>query len=680
MAAVTAGLNDLFAGTGAIFTAEQPEGEEHYSTIWIGGDDSSFSAYGSFHGLAEKVDVGNAVLTDNGFVFSGQFLTAFAGTGDLVAQLSQIIAHEAGHLLGYEHSTPPDRLVQSPVLFEVALPEVTVWGGGVSIDNNDTTPSTDDRTDLGTTVVGGSTLISWFLVGNDGDSPLTLGPVTVPEGYTLILGPPSSVPPGERGDLIVRLEPTTAGVWSGDVSFATNDPDENPFNFRITGIVATPAEPEITVLYNGVAIVNNDRTPSAADGTDFGDVVYDGTPIDHTFTVQNQGAATLLLGPVTVPEGFTVTEGLSASLAAGTSDTFIVRMDTGALWVHSGLVQFSTNDPDENPFRFSIEGSVFLDPGPNITVIGNGVVISDGDTSPSTDDDTDFGTIYSGDPPISHTFIVRNDGSAVLQLGPVAVPTGFVLTEGLSTTRLLAGESDLFTIQMDTAMTGPRSGDVYILNNDTGDYPFQFTIMGRVLYPELSPVEEFVGISDVLDLTNHATLLSPIGAGYVVSTSDISALPTDPAGGTSLALEDNDSALVTLSSGRMVILYGQSYSSFYVGSNGYITFTQPDTDYSETLADHFDTPRISVLFDDLNPSASGQVSWRQLSDRVVVTWEAVAEYGTGNPDTMQVEMYFDGRIQLAWLGVTTPDAIVGLSNGLGLPGRFTETDFSAGGL
>ena len=28
-----------------------------------------------------------------------------------------------------------------------------------------------------------------------------------------------------------------AGVKSGDISFATNDPDETPFNFRITGTV-----------------------------------------------------------------------------------------------------------------------------------------------------------------------------------------------------------------------------------------------------------------------------------------------------------------------------------------------------------------------------------------------------------------------------------------------------------
>ena len=54
-------------------------------------------------------------------------------------------------------------------------------------------------------------------------------------------------------------------------------------------------------------------------------------------------------------------------------------------------------------------------------------------------------------------------------------------------------------------------------------------------------------------------------------------------------------------SGAQVSLYGQTYSTFYVGSNGYITFTAGDTDYTESLSDHFGEPRISALFDDLNP-------------------------------------------------------------------------------
>jgi hypothetical protein len=38
---------------------------------------------------------------------------------------------------------------------------------------------------------------------------------------------------------------------------------------------------------------------------------------------------------------------------------------------------------------------------------------------------------------------------------------------------------------------------------------------------------------------------------------------------------------------------------------------------------------------------------------------------------MQVEMYFDGRIQLAWLAAAL-DGIVGLLNGLGVPDGFAK--------
>ncbi len=70
------------------------------------------------------------------------------------------------------------------------------------------------------------------------------------------------------------------------------------------------------------------------------------------------------------------------------------------------------------------------------------------------------------------------------------------------------------------------------------------------------------------------------------------------------------------------------------------------------------------------------VSWTQLADRVVVTWENVPEYGISNSNTFQIEMYFDGRIQLSWLAIAIEDGIVGLSDGLGVPEEFEETDFS----
>ena len=190
--------------------------------------------------------------------------------------------------------------------------------------------------------------------------------------------------------------------------------------------------------------------------------------------------------------------------------------------------------------------------------------------------------------------------------------------------------------------------------------------------------EQFTTGDDAFDLSYRSVMFTPAsdGLSYGASVQEISQLPTDPTGGKNITIGDDDSVAVTLTSSPGVSIYGSSYSTFYVGSNGYITFTEADNDYSESLADHFDTRRISTLFSDLNPSTAGQVSWKQTSDRVAVTWLNVPQYGSSAPNTFQVEMFFDGRIQISWLAVAVQKCIVGLSDGLGVPEDFEETDFS----
>jgi hypothetical protein len=128
-----------------------------------------------------------------------------------------------------------------------------------------------------------------------------------------------------------------------------------------------------------------------------------------------------------------------------------------------------------------------------------------------------------------------------------------------------------------------------------------------------------------------------------------------------------------------VSLYGVSYSTFYVGSNGYVTFNSGDSSYIESFASHFNRPRIAALFDDLNPGVGGTVSWRQLADRAVVTWQNVPEYGTTNANTLQIEMQFSGVIRISYLGVAAVDGLAGLSRGTGQPADFFETDLSGMG-
>lgn len=83
-------LNKEFEGQNIVFTAEKPASGE-YSTVFIGGT-SAFEPFGSFAGLAETVDTGNAVRNDNAFVI--------LKGGESIEAIIKTIAHETQHLIG----------------------------------------------------------------------------------------------------------------------------------------------------------------------------------------------------------------------------------------------------------------------------------------------------------------------------------------------------------------------------------------------------------------------------------------------------------------------------------------------------------------------------------------------------------------------------------------------------
>ena len=90
IAAISAALNCRFADKSVLFVTERPRGIE-YSTICV-GKTSAFDRYGTFAGLAETVDRGNANRSDNAFVMMD------AENSD--EEIARTIAHEAEHLIG----------------------------------------------------------------------------------------------------------------------------------------------------------------------------------------------------------------------------------------------------------------------------------------------------------------------------------------------------------------------------------------------------------------------------------------------------------------------------------------------------------------------------------------------------------------------------------------------------
>ncbi len=115
--------------------------------------------------------------------------------------------------------------------------------------------------------------------------------------------------------------------------------------------------------------------------------------------------------------------------------------------------------------------------------------------------------------------------------------------------------------------------------------------------------------------------------------------------------------------------YGSSYQKVFVNSDGNVTFGSGDAASSERSLGRMSggQPRIAALFRDMDPAKVND-SVRVLADasRVVVSWVAVPEYldrGYGTPQTFQIRLYPDGRIQIAYSGVETLEAVVGISPG-----------------
>jgi hypothetical protein len=133
----------------------------------------------------------------------------------------------------------------------------------------------------------------------------------------------------------------------------------------ITYTAAAYVPPDIGVLgLTSLAIVNGDATPSTLDGTDFGSLDLTSSGFSRTFTVTNSGSGLLSLSGstrVTVTgsqaSDFVVTTQPAASLAGGSVSTFTVRFIPSAIGLRQATLTIANDDPDENPYTFSIQGT-----------------------------------------------------------------------------------------------------------------------------------------------------------------------------------------------------------------------------------------------------------------------------------------------------------------------------------
>lgn len=144
---------------------------------------------------------------------------------------------------------------------------------------------------------------------------------------------------------------------------------------------------------------------------------------------------------------------------------------------------------------------------------------------------------------------------------------------------------------------------------------------------------------------------------------------------TELQLGDDDSEEVPLP--FPFTLCGETYNSVWVGSNGFLTFGAPNTDFSPSVADHINgPPRIAALWVDLNPSAGGTVLAGPSGPDFVVEFSGVPQFNMSDSNSFVITLRADNTFNIDYPGHDATGGLVGTSLGNGVANDPGEIDLS----
>ena len=189
-------------------------------------------------------------------------------------------------------------------------------------------------------------------------------------------------------------------------------------------------------------------------------------------------------------------------------------------------------------------------------------------------------------------------------------------------------------------------------------------------------IEDSDGVVEKLnqfDLDGATLTFTPVAGGAPRYRYAYSGLGYDGSaaaqGSPVIALGDDDARQFALP--FAFSFYGTTYRQVFLNSDGNLTFTAAEFASSSRSVGRMTggPPRISPLFDDLDPSQpGGGVRFFADASHVVFSWVNVPEYGPGAPQTFQVRLYVDGSIQFSYSAVNPTSAVVGIAPGFAQPG------------
>lgn len=244
------------------------------------------------------------------------------------------------------------------------------------------------------------------------------------------------------------------------------------------------ANPEISLAGNNVTILSGATTPSVANNTDFGNVNRTRTA-DKTFTIKNAGPGRLALKGISFTGAhaseFTLVNAptFPVSVAANDSQVITVRFAPLVAGARTATINIANNDFDEANYSVALKGQSVV---PEINIQGNNITILNGDLTPGTTNNTDFGTVNINATQ-TKTFKIHNQDQGILTISGITFAGAnageFSLTGAPAfPMNIAANDSQQIAVRFAPLAAGLRTATIRIANNDDNEPNYEYALQG----------------------------------------------------------------------------------------------------------------------------------------------------------------------------------------------------------
>ncbi len=507
-----------------------------------------------------------------------------------------------------------------------------------------------------------------FDIDNVGSLDLNISSLTISgadAGHFTIISPvaPLTITAGNSQTVTVRFTPLTVGVKNAVLTINNNDSDEGTCTLLLEGTGTTP-EQEINIEGNIGAfpdILNGDVTPSSLDNTLFAAQVI-GNSQTKSFRIQNIGTANLDVTTITVggtnPGDFTISTNpapFTVTPSQNPPGIFEITFSPLASGSRTAIISIASNDLDENPYTFMVEGNGTCSPG-SITIL------------PTSGPENTIVTI-TGTNLTSATATVDGISASVTNISDtimeVTIPAGATSGNIDIIDDLGCPASEAFTVVKHTGSCGSTTGlmmtEIYDEASGSLGYIELFNGSASTIDLTLYEINRFGTLATTTSSHTYNFPTSGIGSSIASGQVLVGRVSSTVTGvedfgftGSTAGFNDNDRLELTLISSGTIV---DDFHDTLVGSVGYVyrkntdvTSPNPTFDSSEwTTATSGDTSGLGtfILLANAPTVTLHPQPINNCNSDIIFTVAATA----GNGGTLTYQWKYNDGISIGWTDV-----------------------------